>query len=131
MPCSINLDEVNAINAERLAFVGQLFDEAQAFVEQVYLPDLLAVAGFYKDWGAIGGGLSNYLAYGDLPTRGYGDPADFKFPRGAILDRNLNEVCPVDGKDPDAGAGVHWRTPGTSYAGRRRPGSTRGTARRS
>ncbi len=100
-PCAINLDDANAINAERLAFVGRLFEEAQAFVEQVYLPDLLAVAGFYKDWGAIGGGLSNYLAYGDLPTRGYGDLAGFKFPRGAILDRNLDQVVEVDGKDPD------------------------------
>jgi hydrogenase large subunit len=100
-PCAINLDDANAINAERLAFVGRLFEESQAFVEQVYLPDLLAVAGFYKDWGAIGGGLSNYLAYGDLPTRGYGDPTGFKFPRGVILDRNLNQIVEVDGKDPD------------------------------
>jgi hydrogenase large subunit len=97
--CSINIDESNAINAERLAYVGRLFDEAQQFVEQVYIPDLMAVASFYKDWGAIGGGLPNYLAYGDLPTNGYGDPTKFKFPRGAILNRNLNEVLPIDGKD--------------------------------
>jgi len=98
-PCSFNLDESNAINAERLAMVGQLFADAREFVEQVYIPDLLAVASFYKDWGAIGGGLPNYLAYGDLPTHGYGDPSKFKFPRGAILNRNLNEVLPVNGKD--------------------------------
>jgi len=97
--CSANLDDANALNAERLAMVGRLFDQAQEFVEQVYLPDLLAVAGFYKEWGAIGGGLSNYLVYGDLPTRGYGDPTSFKFPRGAILGRNLAEVLPVDGAD--------------------------------
>jgi hydrogenase large subunit len=70
-----------------------------AFVEQVYLPDLMAVASFYKDWGAIGGGLSNYMAYGDLPTNGYADVAKFKFPRGVIMNRNLAEVVPVDGKD--------------------------------
>jgi len=99
-PCSLNLNEVNAINAERLAHVGQLFQDAQRFVEQVYLPDLMAIASFYKDWGAIGGGLSNYMAYGDLPMNGYGDPSKFKFPRGAILNRNLNEVLPIDGKDP-------------------------------
>jgi hydrogenase large subunit len=99
-PCALNLNEVNAINAERLAFVGQLFDDAERFVEQVYLPDLMAVASFYKDWGAIGGGLSNYMAYGDLPVNGYGDPSQFKFPRGVILDRNLAEVLPIDGKDP-------------------------------
>ncbi len=98
-PCSVNLEESNALNAERLAMIGQLFADAQEFVEQVYLPDLLAVAGFYKDWGAIGGGLSNYLAYGDLPTRGYADPLGFKFPRGAILDRDLAKVHPVDPTD--------------------------------
>ncbi len=100
VPCSVNLEESNALNAERLAYVGHLLDEAQQFIEQVYLPDLLAVASFYKDWGAIGGGLPNYLAYGDLPTNGYADVARFKFPRGAILNRNLGEVLPVDGKDP-------------------------------
>ena len=100
VPCSLNINEVNAINTDRLAYVGQLFQQAQEFVEQVYIPDLMAIASFYKDWGAIGGGLSNYMAYGDLPTAGYGDPAKFKFQRGVILNRNLNEVLPVDGKDP-------------------------------
>jgi hydrogenase large subunit len=98
-PCSINLDESNAVNAERLAMVGRLFEQGKEFVEKVYIPDLLAVASFYKDWGAIGGGLPNYLVYGDLPTHGYRDAAKFKFPRGAILNRNLNEVLPVDPRD--------------------------------
>src|SRR5271166_1519020 len=97
VPCSINPDEVNAINMDRLNYVGSLINQAIAFVEQVYIPDLMAIAGFYKDWAAIGGGLKNYLAYGDLPTRGYGQPDYFKFARGAILDRNLNEVYPVNG----------------------------------
>ncbi len=100
-PCAINLDDANAINAERLAYVGTLINDAIEFVEQVYLPDLLAVASFYREWFAIGGGLKNYLAYGDLPTNGYNDPAGFKFPRGAILNRNLNEVFEVKGDDPD------------------------------
>jgi hydrogenase large subunit len=99
VPCSINPDEVNAINMDRLNYVGSLINGAIAFVEQVYIPDLMAIAGFYKDWAAIGGGLKNYLAYGDLPTRGYNQPDYFKFARGAILDRNLNEVYPVNGRD--------------------------------
>ncbi|HUI63809.1 MAG TPA: nickel-dependent hydrogenase large subunit [Bacteroidota bacterium] len=101
VPCAINIDDANALNAERLSYIGRLFDDAADFVEKVYIPDLLAVAGFYKDWGAIGGGLENYLAYGDLPVNGYGDPSKFKFPRGVILNRNLNEVLPVDGKDAE------------------------------
>jgi hydrogenase large subunit len=99
VPCSLNAEEVNAINTERLNQVGGLIAGAIAFVEQVYIPDLMAVAGFYKDWAAVGGGLKNYLVYGDLPTRGYNQPDYFKFPRGAILNRNLNEVYPVNGKD--------------------------------
>lgn len=101
VPCSINLDEVNAINSERLNHVGKLIKDAIEIVEQVYIPDLLAVAGFYKDWAGYGGGLKNYLAYGDLPTLGYNQPDAFKFPRGAILDRNLNEVHEVHGEDSE------------------------------
>ncbi len=99
VPCSINIDEANAINAERLAFVGQTLQRAKEFVEQVYIPDVLAVAPFYLDWASIGGGLENYLVYGDLPTNGFADVKSFKFPRGAILGRNLNEVHPVDPKN--------------------------------
>jgi len=102
VPCSINLDENNALNAERLAMVGSLLEEAKNFIEQVYIPDLMAIAPFYKsDWGAIGGGLTNYLAYGDLPVNGYNDPDNFKFPRGIIMNRNLNEVIPVDATDAE------------------------------
>ena len=99
VPCSINLEEVNAINTERLNKVAQILKEGTEFIEQVYLPDLMAIASFYKDWGAIGGGLKNYLSYGDLPTKGYNNPDFFKFPRGAILDRNLNEVHDVNPRD--------------------------------
>ncbi len=99
VPCSINLNEVNAINTERLNHVGKLIDDAITIVEQVYVPDLLAIASFYPEWFQHGGGLSNYLVYGDLPTRGYGQPDFFKFPRGVILDRNLEEVHEVDARD--------------------------------
>ncbi len=99
VPCSFNLEEVNAINTEKLNYVGKLIKDAMNFVEQVYIPDLMAIAGFYKDWAGIGGGLKNYLVYGDLPTKGYGYPEHFKFPRGAILNRDLSRVYDVNGKD--------------------------------
>jgi hydrogenase large subunit len=100
VPCSINIDEANAVNAERLAFVGKLFQDAKNFVDQVYIPDLVAIASFYKDWGAIGGGLSNYLAFGDFPVKGYNNPDGFKMPRGAILGRDLSKIHEVKGDDP-------------------------------
>lgn len=101
MACAIGLDDASGINAERLAYVDQLLKEAQAFIEQVYIPDLLAVASFYKDWGAIGGGLGNYLAYGDLPTNGFGDPSSFKFPSGVILNKDISKVYDVDLRQDD------------------------------
>ncbi len=100
-PTSININEENSINPERLAYVGTLLDQAQTFIDQVYIPDLLAVAPYYLDWAGIGGGLTNYMAYGDLPTNGYSDVSSFKFPRGVVLNRNLNEVHEVSGKDVD------------------------------
>ncbi len=96
MACSINLDDSSTVNAERLAYVGQLLKDAKEFVEQVYIPDLLAIAPYYLDWASIGGGLGNYLAYGDLPTNGYNDPSGFKFPSGAILNKDVSKVYDVD-----------------------------------
>jgi hydrogenase large subunit len=101
VPCSINTEDVAAINTERLNLVGRLIRDAVEFVEQVYIPDLLAVAPFYTDWASVGGGLENYLVYGDLPTRGYNETESFKFPRGAILGRNLNEVHEVNARDEE------------------------------
>ncbi len=99
VPCSINVDEVAAINTERLNLVGSLISKADEFVNQVYVPDLLAVASFYKDWAKWGGGLKNYLSYGEYPTQGYNKPEAFKYPRGAILNRDLSQVYPVNPKD--------------------------------
>jgi hydrogenase large subunit len=102
MPCSINLNEANSINSERLAFVHQKLEEAKTFIDQVYIPDLMLIAEVYKDeWGAIGGGISNYLSYGDLPLGEYGDFENYLMPRGIILDRDLAKVHPVDANSPD------------------------------
>ena len=37
------------------------------FVAKVYIPDLLAVASFYKEWAGYGEGVGNYLVYGEYP----------------------------------------------------------------
>jgi hydrogenase large subunit len=99
VPCSIDLDEVAAINSERLNLVARLISKADEFVNQVYIPDLLAVASFYKDWANWGGGLTNYLSYGEYPTQGYGKPEAFKYPRGVVLNRDLSHVYPVNPRD--------------------------------
>jgi len=100
-PISININEANALNIERLSIIGQKLQEAKEFIEQVYIPDVLAVAPYYLDWAGIGGGVKNYLVYGDLPTNGYNDVSSFKLPRGIILNRNLNEIVEFDATDEE------------------------------
>ncbi len=99
VPCSININEVGAINGERLNLVAKLIAQADEFVNEVYIPDLLAVASFYKDWAKWGGGLTNYLSYGEYPTKGYAEVDAFKMSRGVILGRDLSKVLPVNAKD--------------------------------
>jgi hydrogenase large subunit len=99
MASAISMQSDNAINMERLNYVKGLIEEAIQVVEQMYIPDLIAVASFYPEWTQIGGGLGNYLVYGDIPQTGFNDVASFRFPRGVILNKNLSEVLPVDPTD--------------------------------
>lgn len=107
VPCSINLEgtgAVGAVNMERLNMVSKIIDETIAFIDNVYVPDLLAIAGFYKEWGALGGGISsqNLMSYGEFPDIAN----DFTnksllMPRGAIVGGKLGEIQPVDLHDPE------------------------------
>jgi len=96
MASAINLDGTATINAERLVDIQAMIRRARTFVEQVYWPDLMAIAGFYKDWAAIGGGVGNYLSVGEYPETDSRDIASLYFPRGIILGKDLSEVHPYD-----------------------------------
>ena len=106
VPCAINVDgtgAVGAINMERLNLVSSIIDRSIEFIEQVYLPDLVAIGSFYKDW-LYGGGLSgkNVMSYGDIPEHANDYSANsLKLPRGVILNGNINEVLPIDHVDPE------------------------------
>ena len=106
VPCAINIDGVGAtgaINMERLNLVSSIIDRTIAFIDQVYIPDLLAIAQFYKGW-MYGGGISgqSLLSYGDIPD----DANDYSasnllMPRGAIINGDLTKVHEVDLRDPE------------------------------
>ena len=95
MAIPIDPDSQNALNADKLEEIKRLLAKAKEFVEKVYIPDLLAVASFYKEWAAIGGGVGNYLSYGEFP-----DPLSGKlwFPAGVIMKKELAKVQPVEHK---------------------------------
>jgi [NiFe] hydrogenase large subunit len=78
---------VRDLNPDRIAEFLYITKETQNFIKNVYIPDLLAVASFYKDWGAIGG-TSNFLAWGEFPESDK-EPESLFMPRGVIMKRNL------------------------------------------
>ncbi|ARE38819.1 Uptake hydrogenase large subunit [Rhodovulum sp. P5] len=90
-----------AVNMTGLEQIRSVIRDMQAFVDQVYVPDTLAIASFYKDWFARGEGVGNFLTYGDFPETGKEDPADWLIPSGAILNRDLSTIHPVDITAPD------------------------------
>lgn len=98
MATPLDIDSDNAVNAERLMHVSQLIDQAKDFVNQVYIPDLLTIGSYYKDW-TYGGGLNNYLCYGDFSTTNIYDVKNYRMPRGIILNGNLSQIYDIDLKD--------------------------------
>jgi len=97
MASAINLDDTGTINAESFTKIQGMIQRARRFVDEVYWPDLLAIASFYPEWASIGGGVPNYMSVGEYPDNGqWRDTDSLYFPRGVIFDRNLSEVQPYD-----------------------------------
>ncbi len=84
------------LNPERIDFLVQVAQTAKTFVDQVLIPDVMAVAGFYKEWFSLGQGPGNYLSYGNFPEGSINDPAQYFLPAGIILNNDLSKVHPVD-----------------------------------
>ena len=129
MACPINMHDTGAqgtmVNEVTLNYMRDIAKRSLEIVENVYLPDIKAIAGFYPEWFKYGAGLSNknVLCYGEFPeiANDWSD-ASMQLPRGAIINGNLNEVHDVDLRDlneiqefvdhswyryPDAGKGLH------------------------
>ena len=98
MSIPVDPNSQNALNAGSIAFMQGLAKKAHDFVEQVYIPDVLAVAPFYLDWAGYGEGVGNFLSYGDFPNDTASNTDNNWLPRGIILNRDLSKVHPVDHK---------------------------------
>lgn len=81
---------VGDLKPDRIAEFLYIWKETQKFIENVYIPDLLAVASFYKDWGAIGG-TTNFMAWGEFPQGGK-EPDSLFMPRGVIKNKQLGQM---------------------------------------
>jgi len=95
MATPIDPDSQSALNMDTIAALDKLVAEGRDFVSRVYIPDVLAIASYYKDWTSIGAGVGNYMAYGDYPE----DDSEYPqllLPRGIIHNRDLTKLDAVD-----------------------------------
>jgi hydrogenase large subunit len=96
MACSINLDNQLTINAIRLDELRGYITQARRFVEEVYYPDVLAIAGFYKDYAAIGAASPSLLAVGESGFSCSGAPQGGEVRAGVLLDGDYGHLQPFD-----------------------------------
>jgi hydrogenase large subunit len=89
-----------ALNQTGLEIMQNVINRMRNFVDQVYVPDTLAIASFYKDWAKQGEGVGNFMCYGDFPADGTDDVSKLLVPRGVILDRDISKVHELDLNDP-------------------------------
>ncbi|UOA08200.1 nickel-dependent hydrogenase large subunit [Methylobacter sp. S3L5C] len=104
VPCAVSRNYNNkaseglggtSLNKVNMAKVTTLITKMKNFVDQLYVPDTILIAGFYKSqgsytgWEKRGGTGWNYLCYGEFPENGIRDPNNFLIPQG-VLEGNLS-----------------------------------------
>ncbi len=84
------------VSIDKIASFRWKLEKLRHFIDNIYIPDVLAVAGVYSDYFSIGGGCGNFLTYGVFDMDSQPDLTKRKrlFPNG------LTSV--KDGLKPDA-----------------------------
>lgn len=82
----------DALTPERIKEFEEIYKKTAAFVRDVYIPDLLLVAGAYKDWAGIGG-THDFMTMGDFPKAGGERKLESRWLKpGIIYNRDLAHV---------------------------------------
>nr|WP_148216677.1 nickel-dependent hydrogenase large subunit [Arcobacter nitrofigilis] len=86
-------------NPARIAEFKTIMQKAQKFAKQAYLPDVYMAGTMYADEAldGTGGGLGNYMSYGDFnldDTSFY--EAKKLFPSGIVMNKDLSKVYDLD-----------------------------------
>jgi hydrogenase large subunit len=95
---------VGAINMERLNQVKHIIDRTKEFIDQVYIPDLLAIGSLLQGLAARRRPVGQEHAQLRRPARQgqrLQQAANLMLPRGAIIDGDLSKIHAVDVKDPE------------------------------
>lgn len=86
----------DALTPERIKEFEGIYKKTAAFVRDVYIPDLLLVAGAYKDWAGIGG-THDFMTMGDFPKAGGERKLESRWLKpGIIYNRDLAHVQDFD-----------------------------------
>ncbi len=99
VPLPINMENDQALNADRLSIINDSITKINDFISQVYLPDVLAIAPYYKEYAALGEGLGNFLTWGEFPEGNIHDLSKLYVPRTLILNRDLKNITVPDPYD--------------------------------
>jgi [NiFe] hydrogenase large subunit len=86
------ISSYDALN--RIQELRTLYEQTMNFIKNTYLPDVLAVAPYYLDWGGIGG-TTHFMTCGEFPE----DEADLDsryLKAGAIFNRDISKVHPFE-----------------------------------
>jgi [NiFe] hydrogenase large subunit len=85
-----------ALTPERIKEFREIHKNVREFIEQYYIPDLLAVAEGYKNW-ANYGGTTNFMACGEFPAAGGERDLNKRWLKpGVILNRKIGDVQKFD-----------------------------------
>lgn len=114
MACSINLDNDQAINQYSISHLKQLVKSSHDFIHKVYYPDVVAIAGFYKDYASIGASNPNLFCTGDPGEINTGAPAGKGMIKpGVLLNGDYHTVHDFDQDKIKEFVTSAWYTYGT------------------
>jgi Ni,Fe-hydrogenase I large subunit len=94
--------------ADKIAACGAVLEELGEFIEDCYLPDVLAVAKAFPEYAKIGKGCGNFMAFGGFPEADGG--GDLFLPGGVLTQ---GAMAGVDVEKIKEDVGSSWYSSGS------------------
>ncbi|RJP30894.1 MAG: nickel-dependent hydrogenase large subunit [Candidatus Omnitrophota bacterium] len=81
------------VTADKIAAYQSRLQKLQQFINECYLPDVMALAAAFPDYLRMGKGCGNFLAYGVFPEDA--DHSQMLFPSGVMSNGRVNPFNPT------------------------------------
>lgn len=97
-----------SLTPERIKEFTECYKDTLEFIENYYIPDLIAIAANYKEC-ATYGGTYNFMAFGEFPVPGAERDLNKRWLKpGIILDRKIGDVKKLDPDKIAEGVAHSW-----------------------